>query len=55
MEVLAGIIFTLCVEFIGYKIYQSRERRKARSAYVPPSRLRTDMRIKDYPDKRQED
>jgi len=32
MEFLAGIIFTLFVEFIGYKIYQSRQRRKDRRA-----------------------
>jgi len=50
----AGIIFTLFVEFIGYKIYQARERRKARDAcrkardaYISPSGPQTP---RDFPD-----
>ncbi len=37
MEFLAGVLVTLFVEFIGYEVYKSRERKKARTAYIPPA------------------
>lgn len=33
MEFVAGVVFTLFIEFIGYKIYQARERRKKRQQF----------------------
>lgn len=47
MEFFYGIIFTLVVGFVGWKLYQARERRKARKAYVPPGN--GGRPVKDYP------
>ncbi len=45
-EFLAGIAFTLFIEFIGYKIYQARENRKTAGG-IPSAG--TSRPIKDYP------
>ncbi len=46
MSFLTGILFTLCIEAVAWKIYTSRERKKARAAYIPPR-----PNPRDYPDK----
>jgi hypothetical protein len=43
MEFLGGIVFTLVAEFIGYKIYQSRQRSKDR-------KVQATRRAGPYPD-----
>ena len=45
MEFVAGIIFTLLIGFIAYKIDQSVKKRKARDAYIPPSGPRPNLPI----------
>jgi len=39
MEFIAGILFTLFAEWIGWNIYKAREQRKACEAYIPPRRV----------------
>ena len=51
MEFIAGIIFTLFVEFIGYKIYQSRQRRKERERM--PAGYKPQATPKDFPDRQE--
>lgn len=37
MEFIAGVLVTLIVEFIGYRIWKTLERRQEiRDAYIPP-------------------
>ncbi len=50
MEFLFGVIVTLVFEFIGYKVYQSRQKRKLRAAYIPPAGSGLDRPIKDSED-----
>ena len=40
MEFLGGILLTLFIEFIAWKIYKARERRKVLGTYIPPSKNR---------------
>jgi hypothetical protein len=50
MEFLAGVISTIVISFIGYKIFKVFERRRiVRDAYIPPS-TRPRPGPKDYPD-----
>ena len=46
MEFLAGIIFTLFIGFIGYKIDQANKRKKTREAYIPPAGSGLDRPLK---------
>jgi hypothetical protein len=51
MEFLAGVVATLFLEFIGYKIVMFEKRRRIRKTYVPPSGSPPSGRpIKDYPE-----